>query len=478
MKKKLIIAAVLVVVAALAVFAGTTAAKIHHERTYITIGQQEYLRNIQELEITVTSDGELEQISQLQELQALDLQESRLTTGQYDALRAALPQCDIRWQVPFQGGYLPCDTREIQVTTLSHEDLQALAYLPELTKVDASDCQAYESLDLLIVQYPQIEVTYNVTVEGKTFPHTTTAMELENPDVTEMAAYLRYLPQLETVTLAQMPEDLDGMMALESQYPNVTFHWQLQVCGVTVDHHAEEIDLSGIRMKDTQELESKLTYLPKLKKVDMVKCRISDKEMEALNNRHEDVLFVWEVMIGYHYYRTDIETFIPVKDHVTVTKDDVETLRYLTELMALDLGHMKIYSCEFIRCMPHLKYLILADTGIKDISPLEGLKELIFLELFVNKITDFTPLLSLTALEDLNVSYVFGQYEVISQMTWLDRLWWSNYRLTKEECQYVRDHLPDTEINLTAESSTGEGWRLGKNYFDMRDVFGMGYMTH
>jgi pyruvate,orthophosphate dikinase len=69
---------------------------------------------------------------------------------------------------------------------------------------------------------------------------------------------------------------------------------------------------------------------------------------------------------------------------------------------------MKIKNCDFVAFMPHLKYLILADTKVTDLTPLTGLKELAFLELFMLDIKDYAPLESLTGLEDLNLYYTFG----------------------------------------------------------------------
>ena len=172
---------------------------------------------------------------------------------------------------------------------------------------------------------------------------------------------------------------------------------------------------------------------------------------------------------------------MPVKYDVWVGTDDVYNLRYLTELIALDLGHMEIHNCEFVRYMPHLKYLILADTEIVDFSPLADLKELIFLEVFMTSIQDYSPFLTMTALEDLNICYTYGDPEIIGQLTWLDRLWWGQVqssRINDAQRQALREKLPDTEIEYEPHSSTGAGWRTGQNYYDMRDIFGMGYMTH
>lgn len=478
MKKKIIIA--LVVIALIAAgAAGMILYRNYLKETYITIGGQQYLRNTESLSITVTSGEDLQLLTELHDLKNLDLGDSRLTTGEYDALQAALPGCAIRWEVPFQGG-VSSDTEKLNITELSEEDIPLLAYLPELTKVNARGCTDYDQLVALTEAYPELEVYYSVEMGGQFWPNSTTALELESVTLEELATLTRYFPQLQSVKLTEIPGDPEDMLVLQETYPEISFSWQLVVCGVTVDAAAAEIDLSGIPMTDTSELESMLKYLPNLTKVDMVDCGISNEEMEALNNRNEGILFVWTVKIGSLTVRTDVTEFMPVKHDEWVNNAECVNLRYLTELIALDLGHMFIDSCDFVRYMPHLKYLILADTDVFSLEPLTGLDELIFLEIFMCPVVDYSPLLTLTALEDLNISYTYGDYQVIAQMTWLDRLWWGQVqtsRITDAQRDYLREVLPDTEIEFQPQSSTGKGWRMGQNYYDMRDIFGMGYMT-
>ena len=92
---------------------------------------------------------------------------------------------------------------------------------------------------------------------------------------------------------------------------------------------------------------------------------------------------------------------------------------------SLDLGHCHLSAVPFVANMPHLRHLILADDLVYDISPLENLKELEWLELFNTAVQDPTPLLGCTALRDLNVCYIStppdALFETLSQMTWLRR---------------------------------------------------------
>ena len=477
MKKKNIIIACIVVIVLLV---GAICALMYYRNTYINLGSQSYLRSETDLAVTVVSDEDIQKLTELTGLQKLDLRSSQLTTAQFDTLHAALPDCQILWNVPFQGKIVSSDVTKLNIETLAEEDIALLGYFPDLTKVNARGCTDYDTLLTLADAYPDLELYYSISFGGQFWPNTTTALSLDSATCEELEVLLPYLPDVESVTLYEVSTDPDGMLELQEANPNITFSWQLEICGASVDASAAEIDLSGIPMENTEELESKLKYLLNLTKVDMCGCGISNEEMEALNNRHEDILFVWTVQIGSLTVRTDVTEFMPVKYDEWVNDLDCYNLRYLTELIALDLGHMFIDQCEFVRYMPHLKYLILADTDIADLSPLEGLEELIYLEVFMTHCTDYSPFLTLTALEDLNVSYTYGDYEILAQMPWLDRLWWGQVqsrRISDSQRQYLREQLPDTEIEFQPQSSTGKGWREGQNYYDMRDIFGMWYMT-
>ena len=235
---------------------------------------------------------------------------------------------------------------------------------------------------------------------------------------------------------------------------------------------AEEIDLSGMEIESAQWVEERIRDMPKLRKVIMCDCGLGDEEMDALNRRYEDIRFVWTVRMGRISVRTDTNYFAPVVTGDYVTEIDLGPLKYCTDVVAVDLGHMAVRTCDWARNMTKLQYLILADTGITDISPLASCEDLIFLELFLTAVRDYSPLLSCTRLEDLNLCYSYGSAEPVKQMTWLKRLWWDG---NPYETKGLEEYLPDTECNFSSGSSTGGTWRLGQRYKEQRDILGMPY---
>ena len=291
----------------------------------------------------------------------------------------------------------------------------------------------------------------------------------------EAASLLPYFRNLKSVTFAEPLPEAAQIYALPKEYPHVDFSWTLTFHDMTLDHTTAALDLTGIPVT-VEEMETLIPYLPNLSYVDMSGCGIDNEQMDALNRRHENIKIVWTVSIGqFIQLKTDTTWFMAAKFGYTVSTEDVYNLRYCTDIIAIDLGHMKITNCDFVAFMPHLRYLILADTKVKDLTPLTGLDELAFLELFLMDVQDFAPLETLTALEDLNLHYTQGNAEVISRMTWLKNLWWN--RCSDQDLELLRQSIPGCHINYTSYQSTGGGWRNLPNYYAQRDIFGMPYMT-
>lgn len=323
---------------------------------------------------------------------------------------------------------------------------------------------------------PIPETTAPAAIAGRVYTPDTRRLTLTDVDIAELEAAIPALPQLEHVTLNGNLPDAQALLALTAAHPDITFFWHTEVFGVYADVNTTELNLSGIPMESVAEAEAAAAYLPSLQKVIMCDCGISNEDMAALNRRHEDILFVWTVEIGrFITLRTDVTAFAPVKFGYEVWDDDLENLRYCTELVVLDLGHMDIWESGFLEPLTKLQYLILADTHITDLSPLENMKELKFLEIFLTPIRDYAPLLGCTALEDLNMCYTTGAPDPIMQMTWLKRLWWCGSYMTWEQQEELRSTLANTEIVMPGLGSTDNGWRKGQNYYDMRDLLGMPY---
>ena len=114
-------------------------------------------------------------------------------------------------------------------------------------------------------------------------------------------------------------------------------------------------------------LEAAFAELPKLTQVDMCDTNLSYEQLDALNQKLENIRIVWKVYFGNYYLRTDAQYFIAAAwgdNKVYLTNDDIDCWKYCTDLKGLDIGHMNITDLSFLQYMPHMTYLIIAENPI------------------------------------------------------------------------------------------------------------------
>lgn len=402
------------------------------------------------------------------------------SASHYEAVKAQFPNCDISWQVPFQGGYVDQTVQTLTVSSLTEEDVALLSYFPNLKTVDATGCADPAMAAKLQQERPELEVRYNVTICGQSYHSDTKELSLENPEVSQLEN-LKYLPDLRSVFLTEPQGDPDVLLALAEVCP---ISWEKTAFGQVYGNDLAELDLSeaGLTFEDAEAMEAELAWFPELELVYFGDVAVDNDTMAAYRERQaENYKVVWNVRLNFRInIRSDATYFMPRKFYMTVIDRDLDNLKYFNDMVTVDLGHMNIFNCRWVEGMPKLQYLILADTPIADISPLASCKELIYFEVFDTAVKDFTPLLGCEKLQDLNMCWTDGDPEVIAQLTSLKRLWWwgtiQRPALTDEEKAMITEALPNCEIVFRTNTSTGGGWREGELYYKMRDNLGMEYM--
>ena len=481
--------------------------------------------------------------------EVLDLRHMELAPEDVDELHGQLPGTKIIWNVPFQG-LKDSQTQELQISSLTMEELDMLDYLPALTFVDASGCTDYEVLEALQARRPECEVNYQVIVGGTAWDESAERLELKDPDADELTRQIPYLKKLIDLRLTGQLPEAEALFRLRDSFPHIEFVWELSIGDQTADCYAEvldlsgteltyeeahrimsllpqlkeadmqgcgltdeemmsladsfpecfliwemeafgqtfrtdvtELDITGFKLDSTEPIEQLLPYLKKLEKVDMSHCGLDDETMDALNRRYPDVRILWSVYIKGFYIRTDATYFYPYKlnTELYVSTQDLYPLRYCTDIICIDIGHQTaVHNCDWAAYMPDLQYLIIAHTSITDLSPLVNCKKLKYLEIFMLDLKDYSPLLELTALEDLNMGCTYADPAPIAKMTWLKNLWWFDAYAYGKPCtgaeELLAEALPNTVQKYHIEHSTAGGWRKLDGYFEMRDIMGMFYL--
>ena len=512
-RKKILLMVLLILVLLGAVVSGV----LWHMRNYVLVDFQFYPRNVRQL----------------------DLRDQEISVRHYEKLSRCLPGCEILWNVPFQKTVIPWDTTEITIFSLSQQDIPVLNYFKQLETVHAETCADYENLLTLWKQRPDLKVEYAVPLVRERYSAEVGQVVLEAPSQEELSR-LAYLPKLKRVlcsggepeaisrlweycremelefsvslggeavdpdtaalTVDAVTEQELGLLAylpnmkqlhlrlpqvpaekliqLRQNHPGVAITWEQEICGQVFPADVTEIDLSGTKVTSLEELDQALAYFPNKKLVFLGECGLDNEALAAHRDQvRERYKLVWTVSCGNKLKtRTDATTFVPVREYVYYFNDEeAYNLRYCEDMVCIDIGHMSIHNIDFVEFMPNLEYLILAHTQINYIEPIRHCKKLKFLEMDWSPIRDLTPLKECTALEDLNLGKTFADFTPIGEMTWLKNLWMvdcstsARYRMTEA--------LPNTKVMVTGAATVANGWRDLKNYYEMRDLLGMQYMS-
>ena len=438
-----------------------------------------YSQDTRRLQVEKLTDWEIDALKYLLSLELVDV-------GQWSdevrirKLKDQYPRLTVRHQVSIGGEWWDSDVASLVLADADPGELtEKLSSFGNLKSVLLTGSIPEQSvLQALQSRYPEIFFLWKMDAMGMTLETDLEELDLSNvrlESVEELEQLLPYFPRLRSVVLDGTGLSQTQMRELAAANPEIHVVFDFVFGDLILRTDAQEIDLSNIPMENTKAVEAILPFFRNLKKVVMCGCGISSEDMDALNRKYEEIRFVWSVNLAGKWLRTDAVYFTPNKWGISCDNENIYDLRYCVDMVCVDIGHhMKVTNCEWVRYMPNLKYLVLAETGIADITPLENHESLVFLELFLSKVKDYSVLTTCKTLEDLNLCYTQGDPEPIGEMTWLKRLWWSGSWVGRT---YLADKLPDTYTEYLSLSSTGRGWREGHHYYDMRDFIGMEYMV-
>lgn len=410
------------------------------------------------------------------------------------ALTEALPALDVSWSVELGGKRWANDAAELTMDTASVTAAgltEKLAYLPGAESLTLEgDPAGYDLLDAVAEAYPDLRVRADLELLGTVVSSDVEELsfagrtDLTQKDLDFLRDNAWRFPELKSVDLTDCGFEDAVLIDLASKLDRDVV-WTTHVYGVPIRSTDTQIDVSYRRIGDNgAQIEALLPGLRHLEKVVMLECGISDEDMDQLDQRHENVKFVWMVHFGGYQMRSDETAFIAAKwEKGYLFNNTSAPLKYCRDLVALDMGHQKFTDITFLYNMPHLRFLILADGPVFDITPIASLQELEYLELFKTQVTDLSPLLECKNLKDLNICYIpfaagDSAYEVLMQTTWLERLFYFGNPWSQAERDAIRDAYPETSevVLYNGLESTGLDWRYHERYYEMRDLLDIYYM--
>lgn len=426
------------------------------------------------LTVITLEDADLEMMQYFEQLEIVDAS----ACEDYDqllALQQMRPELDVRFTLKLGGKRYPLTTRKVEVSQIAQNEIPYLQFLKNLESVVICGGDSTENMDKLQAYCREKGYDFYVSIGGD---EVSDRAQMANfSDITEEdVQLLQFLPNMQHLHLITPQVSAERLKTLQQQYPDVDITWSQTVAGILHQNTDTLIDVSNIQITDLALLEQEMAYFPEATQLEMHFCGIENEEMAAFREKHrEDYKVVWTVYLGPKLpTRTDTASIMPARDGTSVFHDEeAYNMRYCEDVIAIDVGHLDVRNVEWAAFMPHLKYLILAWTGVRDLTPLSNCKELVWLELDYSPVSDTTPLIGCTALEDINIGKSSVKANGLVQMPWLKNVW----AIGNPGAAYeVAQACPNTRVVASGTHSVGSGWRKLPNYYAMRDALNMFYM--
>lgn len=416
-----------------------------------------------------------------------------------EAYRAEHPNVTVTYEITIDGGSAPLklkhSSRSVALENAAQANrlVQYADYLQNIETIDLGEAALLgDVLTALAEAFPHAQLIYKaVSMLGEAYPADLTALELtglSSQALQYAADGLPWLTQLEQLTVTPSEGTVftaEDAALLAAAVPDAEVALTFDLFGQTVSTDMERIeyfkaDIGGDAgldvIRSIMPIMDKLTYL----KLDW--CGTTDEATAALRDELADrCKVVWRVFLTDEY--NALTDTYKIWAQFMLYGEDVECLKYCTEVRYIDMGHSYVDNCEFVKYMPYLDTLILADSWLKDLEPLRTCENLTYLEVFSSKVTDISPLADLEQLQYLNISNC--KITDISPLYELDNLIIVNCTMANiddEQIATFKELHPDTKCTFNWWKSpteflwrygpTPEGYRRTPRYALLREQIG------
>lgn len=425
------------------------------------------------------TDALLRALPRLPALKTLTLEMTDLSPEQLADLRAAMAEdAALRYTVEIAGQVVPGDAEALDLSRIRAEELPAvlekLPLLPGLRRIGLKKPTGMCSLGAadiaaLAAAAPGIELSYSVRVGGSWYDRDTETVNLSRLRPAQLDAALealRLLPALREIELmgrgGRCLFDRAEVRQILKALPEADVHYEFELFGQTLSTLDERVEYDHVVLCDDDEaaIREALDLLPRCRyfKLDEDRFGMHDEVFASIRDDYPDIKLVWRVFIAGVNMLTDEEilrvTFV-VKDYNSAP------LRYCTDAVYLDIGHNSYMSdISFLACMPRLECLILSGSLVRDLSPLESCRNLVWVECcFCGRLEDISALKGHDSIRFVNISNTSVSDVSALEDLKLERLVAMQARVTPEARQRFDERNPDCLTAWFGEQPYGYPWR-------------------
>ena len=226
----------------------------------------------------------------------LDLRGTGISVEHYLTVREQLPECEVFWDVPFQGGSYSNDIETLTVTSLTEQDRAMLPYFHRLKKINAGGCTDYDQLEALRLQLPKVEIVYQVDMGGKTVEPDSVQLTLGPGEVVYdvLMENLRHLPGMQALMLSKTTFSQEEIENIRAAYPEVDVDYTVDLLGSEYPSNTQSVDLSAMSGSDVEAVCGALPMLPLLTDVELMSggtSQLTLQDVKALNDAASQVVF-------------------------------------------------------------------------------------------------------------------------------------------------------------------------------------------
>ena len=433
-------------------------------------------------------DGLITVLSEFPDLEFVDLGTFPVSMEDAERIRSAGGGIDLKCRIcetlygrPFLAEEETIDLSGAGVTDTAELE-HSLRYLPNARLVSCPDGEiSIEAKKRLREEYPNVvfDIPALADVYGMTVRDDVASLDLRDAAVdADLASKLEVFTDLESVDLHGVDLSSAEQDALSARFPKVRFLWEVDIKGEKYDSATDDLDLSGTYGLTPDDVREIIPKFHVLKRLDLSDCGMDNETLAALRDEFPDTKIVWTLYMGKWSLKTDAVAFsvlIYNYNYTRLRNEDIEVLKYCTDLQALDLGHQALTDITAIaEYCPELRILILADNSLRDIEPVRKLKHLHYIELFVNPyLNDISPLEDCKELVDVNVSHLYTIHDIhgLLDLPILERLWIEHTATSQADIQLLRDTYPNAEVIDQGYGSVDQGWRTHPRYFAMINMY-------
>ena len=266
----------------------------------------------------------------------LDLREENIKPAHFDKISAKMPDTEIRWNIPFQGGSLENDVTEITVTSLTEADVQLLDYAGQLKTVQAEGCSDYEALELLRQRRPEVEVRYEVAFSQDRYYWDVETVILS--DVTEAdIPLLQYLPNLKTVAIVARDYPMTTVAMIQGAAHDMGLEFGIQMGGNICLDTEKSLTVTGI----TDEEVRLIPFFSNAQQVRLINPKASLENIQYVRNGYTEAAnmdFSWEVTLGDQTFDETVTAVDLTMVEVTDLAEVEQKMAYLPNLESVTFG--------------------------------------------------------------------------------------------------------------------------------------------